>query len=72
MDHGSPKEFLRGLETTKLTEIRVDTCILRAALREHAIQLLLRVEQQMADHGDRLIIQASIDLLRGRDERQRS
>lgn len=64
MDQDSPKNFLRGLETTKLTEVRVDTDLLRAAFRESALQLLLRVEEQMRDPGDRLIIQASIDLLR--------
>jgi len=66
MDRGSPKEFLRGLETTKQKIVHVDTALLRASLREHAIQLLLRVEEQMMDQGDRLIIQASIDALKKR------
>jgi len=64
VDQDSPKAFLRALETTKLTTVQVDTVLLRAAFREHAIQLLRRVEDQMRDSGDRLIIQASIDILR--------
>ncbi len=64
MDKDSPKAFLRALETTKRSVVHVDTDLLRAALREHSIQLLLRVEDQMLDEGDRLIIQASIDILR--------
>jgi len=68
MDRGSPKDFLRGLATTKLTSVHVDTGLLRAAFREHAVQLLLRVAEQMRDPGDRLIIQASIDLLRAPED----
>ncbi len=64
MDRGSPKEFLRGLETTLLPYVHVETTLLREALREHSIQLLLRVAEQMHDTGDRLIVQASIDILR--------
>jgi hypothetical protein len=58
------RKFLQRIETTKLGVMHVETDLLRAALRESSIQLLLRIEKEMRYSGDRLIIQASIDRLR--------